>query len=65
VNLRIRGILKLLQQHVAIRIAGDDLFGALDRCAHAERAVGEDQFRAQRLEHLAPLDRHSSPASAA
>ena len=54
----VRRIFELLQQHVAMGLGGDHLLGPLDRSAHAERAVGEDDFRAQQLQHFPALERH-------
>src|SRR5215469_7065431 len=58
VDLGIGGVFELLQEHVALWIAGYDLFGLGDRATHAFSAVGKDKVGAERLEDFAPFDRH-------
>ena len=57
-NQRIGGVLELLQEDVAVRIAGADLLGLGDGALHALRALRQDQVCAKRFQHLAAFDGH-------
>ena len=51
-------VLELLQQQVTLRVGVVDLFGLRDSALHPQCALGQNQVRAESLEHLAALDRH-------
>ena len=57
-NARVRRILELLQQNVAIRRRRRDRLRLRHRAGHPARAVGEDQPGPVGREQLAPLDAH-------
>ncbi|MCY1426513.1 hypothetical protein D9M71_423350 [compost metagenome] len=55
---RVGRVVELLRHEVFGRIAGDDFLGPGDRALHALGRLGEHQFGAEGLEHLAPLQAH-------
>ncbi|MGC4001167.1 MAG: hypothetical protein QM767_28385 [Anaeromyxobacter sp.] len=58
VDVGVGGVLELLRQPVLLRIAGDDLLRLGDGALHALGALGQDQFRAEGLEHAPAFQRH-------
>mmetsp|Transcript_21254 Transcript_21254/g.54122 ORF Transcript_21254/g.54122 Transcript_21254/m.54122 type:complete len:357 (+) Transcript_21254:252-1322(+) len=58
VDLRVVGVVELLEQLALVAQAGDDLLGLHDRATHALGGGGEHQLGAERLEHDAALHGH-------
>ncbi len=55
-DFRVGRVAELLQQHIFIRIAGNNLFSFADGTFHAFGAFGQYQRRAQRLQQFTALN---------
>ena len=58
VDLGVGGVFELLQQHILARLGFEDLVGLGNGALHAQRAFGQHQVGAKRLEQLAALQAH-------